>query len=105
MNRLREGTEPDEIKPDAGDYFIVNAQCDNWYVSTEMAGFIESMLDREVRPLWLSFVDLWGARIRVRTALISAVCQRTAEQRASERGFDRALNRERKADRDWSEDE
>jgi hypothetical protein len=105
MNRIKEESGPEETKPDAGDYFVVDARCNNWYVSTAMARFIEAVLDAEVRALWISFVDLTGARVRVRTGEINAIYQCTVGQRAKEREFNRTLGRERKADRDWNEDE
>ena len=46
-----------------------------------------------------------GSRVRLRTAQIDVVCQSTVEQRALDREINRALNRERKADRSWGEDE
>jgi hypothetical protein len=103
MNRVRQEAGPEETRPDAGDYFVIDARNNTWYVSTAMARFIESVLDAEVRALWVSFVDLTGARVRVRTGEINAICQCTAGQRAKEREFGRSLNRERKADRDWEE--
>jgi hypothetical protein len=70
-----------------------------------MARFIESVLDAEPRPLWVSFVDLAGSRVRIRTGQINAIWQRSAEQRAWDREFGRALDRERKGDRNWREED
>ena len=50
------------------------------------------------------FVDLTGARIRIRTRLIDCIFQSTTEQRASERAFHRALDRERKSDHSDDDD-
>jgi hypothetical protein len=105
MNSLREGSEPEAVKPTAGDYFIVSIDSDSWCVSTEMARFIESVLDGEPPLQWVKFVDLSGSRIRIRTRMIEAIYQCTAEQRAEGRRFSRALSQERKADRAWGEDD
>ena len=105
MNNLRENSEPEVVRPTAGDYFIVSAEGSTWYVSTEMARFIETALDSWPRPRWVKFIDLVGSRVRLRTAQIDVVCQSTVEQRALDREINRALNRERKADRSWGEDE
>lgn len=105
MNGLKEESEPEAIKPDAGDYFIVSGDCSTWYVSTVMARHIEAVLDAEPRALWVKFVDLAGSRVRIRIRQIEYICQSTAEQRAGDREFSRALNRERKADRSWGEDD
>lgn len=87
------------------DYFLVVAHFDEWYVSREMAQAIEISLNEKPAPQWVMFIDLTGARVRVRTRLIECVCQCTAEQRALTRAFYRARKAERKADPDWDEAE
>jgi len=79
---------------EAGDFFVVNTSEGAWYVSTEMARFIEACLDEAKTPEWIRFVDLAGSRIRIRSDQVSALCQCTAEQRARERQFARSLRRE-----------
>ena len=49
MHTVREDSEPEAVKPNAGDYFIVSTEDSTWYVSTEMARHIEAMLDAEPR--------------------------------------------------------
>ena len=105
MNRLQEQSQEGAAKPEAGDYFVVCTDCCTWQVSTEMARFIEACLDAESCPKWVKFVDLTGARVRLRTRLIESIGQSTADQRASERAFHRTLNQERKADRSWDDDD
>ena len=92
-------------KPTAGDYFLVSGDCCTWCVSTEMARLIEAHLDAEPPARWVRFVDLTGARIRLRTRLIESITQSAADQRASRRAFHRLLDRERKADRAWDDDD
>jgi hypothetical protein len=87
------------------DYFIVLTQYEDWYVSREMAQAVEATLAEAPAPEWVAFVDLTGARVRVRTRLINCVYQCTAEQRALARAFYRARKAERKADTDWDEDD
>ena len=105
MNRLQEPFEDGAARPDAGEYFVVSGDCGIWYVSTEMVRHIEACLDAVPRPRWVKFVDLSGARVRVRTRQIDYLYQCTADQRAAERTFFRALDQERKADRRWEEDD
>jgi hypothetical protein len=105
MNSLKDGSEPEAVKPHAGDYFIVSGENSTWYVSTRMARFIETVLDAEPEVRWVKFVDLSGSRVRLRTRQIDYICQCTADQRHLDREFSRALTRERKSDRSWGEDE
>ncbi|MGH7518800.1 MAG: hypothetical protein ACREOC_15270 [Gemmatimonadales bacterium] len=105
MNRLQEPFEDGAARPAVGDYFVVSGDCCTWYVSTTMARVIEQSLDGRARPKWVTFVDLTGARIRLRARQIEYIGQCTAEQRAAERAFFRSLNQERKADRSWEDDD
>jgi len=105
MNRLKEQHEENQEPERPGTYFCVAARCGTWYVSTAMARHLEACLDAEPRPVWLRFIDLTGARVRVRTRDVEYLNQSTPEQRAFEREFSRALNRERKTDRNWEDDD
>jgi hypothetical protein len=87
------------------DYFVVAAQPGVWYVSREMAKAIEASLNATPVPVWVTFVDLTGARVRVRTRLIEYVYHCTAEQRALGRAFRRARRAEYKEEPDWDEEE
>jgi hypothetical protein len=69
-----------------------------------MARFIEACLEADPAPRWVKFVDLTGARIRLRARLIDSISQSTAEQRASERALQRRLRREWRADRSYGDD-
>jgi hypothetical protein len=107
MNRQQkqQQSEPEEPTRGAGDYFVVSGDCGVWYISTEMARFVEASLDAVPPARWVKFVDLTGARVCLRTREIGCVYQSTAGQREAERAFGRALNQERKADRSWDEDD
>jgi hypothetical protein len=102
--RLQEPLE-EPARPVAGDYFVVGGDCGVWYVSTAMARAIDSSLAAVPQPGWVTFVDLTGARIRLRTRQIDYLCQCTADQRTAERAFFRSLKQERKADRSWDGEE
>ncbi len=105
MERVKERMEEPEEPELPHDYFVVGGpEFGEWYVSREMARHVEACLDGVPPPTWVSFVDLTGARVRLRARLITHVCQCTAEQRALERAFHRGRRRERKADRDWDEE-
>jgi len=105
MNRLRQEEEQEAPRPTGLDHFVVSAKSAAWYVSTEMARHIEACLEVEHHQGWISFVDLSSARVRLRSVEIEYLAQSTAEQRAAERSFHRALSRERKAERGWREDD
>jgi hypothetical protein len=104
MNRLQQKPEENEPPLGPGDYFIVRARYDEWQVSTEMARFIEEILDADPRPRWIRFVDLAGSRIRARSEDVTETRQCTAEQRAAGRAFRRSLRQECRAERTWDED-
>lgn len=90
-------------RPIGVDHFVVSAKSATWYVSTEMARHIEACLDVVHHQTWVSFVDLSGSRVRLRSVEVEYLAQSTADQRAAERAFHRTLSRERKAERDWRE--
>jgi hypothetical protein len=102
MNRIESRpSEQDDSR--AGDYFAVAGEEFVYTVSGEMVRFIESVLDRWPRPTWIIFVDRHGSRIRIRSRLIQAITQCTAEQRAVERAFYRDLRQERKDGGTWDD--
>jgi hypothetical protein len=67
------------------NYFLVLTREARFSVSTAMAAFLEEELDSVCPPEWVTFVDLHGSRIRLRTQMIEMLFQSTAEQRAAER--------------------
>ena len=79
------------------DYFLVVTHDEVWPVSREMAMAVEATLREVPTPQWVTFVDVTGARLRMRTRLIHCVRQSTAEQRALNRAFWRARDAERHA--------
>lgn len=105
MNRVLEDGEENPREPTAGDYFLVVGEFSTWYISTEMARHIEGCIDARKPRAWVKFVDLTGARVRLRIRQIESIIQCSAEQRANEREFFRALKRERKSDREWDIDD
>lgn len=90
---------------EANDYFVVCSHNAHWVVSLEMARFVEGCLDRRPPPRWVRFVDLSGARIRLRSERIESVEQCTAEQRAVRRALERSAHEERNADPPSARDE
>ena len=56
-------------------------------VSTVMARHVERQLDRWPRPRWVTFVDLSGARIRVRADAIESLAHSNPETREMWRRF------------------
>lgn len=99
--RQRDGQTPD---PKAGDYFVLSTREANWYLSTVMASAVELELTAAGPRDWIAFVDLTGARIRVRAGLVQYLAQCYAENRAEERRFWREHKRETRTERDWDED-
>jgi hypothetical protein len=103
--RQKEGEESADESPSAGDYFVLEGQFFTWYLSAEMAGAVDRDLSATPLPEWTIFVDLSGARIRVRTSRIQSLVQCTAEQRDALRQFERRQKREHDANRTWDEDD
>ena len=73
--------EQSEVLLHAG-YHLVTTQQGNYIVSTVMAGHIERELDRWPRPRWITFVDVAGARVRIRSRLVEGLEQSSTETRA-----------------------
>lgn len=86
-------------EPFAAEYFVVIGEYSTWFVSTPMAKFIEECIDAGAE--WVKFVDLTGARIRLRTRMINYITQHSADQRAMERDFNRRLRNGSDADETW----
>ncbi len=81
-----------------GDFFVVSTEWDTWCVSTEMARHVETCLDADPVPRWVTFVDVTGARVRLRAESVESLSQRTVEQRAVGRRFERQARDERRMD-------
>ena len=102
---IRRSEEHERIPPEAGDYFVIQTRDSSWfYVSTAMARAIDRRLERFFRPRWITFIDIVGSRIRLRTTDIMSMVQCTAAQRADGREFDRLRGQEAREDRDWLND-
>lgn len=89
-----EGSRSDAL----GDFFVVSTEWDTWCVSTDMARHIDACLDADPLPRWVMFVDVTGARVRVRADSIESLSQRSVEQRAVGRRFERLARDERHRD-------
>ena len=76
------------------DFYEVVTQNDTWYVTAEMAEWIESRMDKWFKPRWVRFVDVRGACVRVRVRDIRSVCEAQADQRAAGRAFFQMLQKE-----------
>ena len=105
-NTLDSGA-PDRRETDTSGehYFEVSTKETNWWVSATMARFIESRLDARRPPVWVTFVEITGARVRVRCSEILSLSESSPDQRAASRAVWRNLKRERKADRDYDVDD
>ena len=105
MNTVRPNPEEESLSRVSLDYFVLSARSASWCVSTEMARHVEAVLEAQPRPDWVTFVDLCGSRVRLRTREVEYLAQSTSEQRSTERAMGRALNRESKSDRTWGRDD
>jgi hypothetical protein len=105
MTRVKERAGRTEDPELPTDYFVIGGQHMEWYVSREMARHVEACLDQVPPVRWVTFVDLKGARVRLRARLITHVEQCTVEQRMLGRAFHRRERQERQADRDWDDDD
>lgn len=91
-------------EPEAGDYFVLCTREANWYLSTAMARVVERELNLAGPDDWVTFVDIHGARIRLRAGLVQYLAQCFATNRAEERRFWRNRKKETQAERDWEDD-
>jgi hypothetical protein len=76
------------------NYFLVCAECGHWSVSAAMARTIEHQLNRWLAPRWIAFVDVTGARIRIRASDVRSLSQCYVENRSAERTLRRLLDEE-----------
>ena len=90
--------EQQKRQPGNGEYYFISLPYRDVLVSRTMAVFIEEQLNRLRKPKWITFVDIFGSRIRVQTKVIWSVTQSNGAQRAAGRAFDRACQREYEAD-------
>jgi hypothetical protein len=104
MTQTEEWREQARQPETPADYFVIESSSVAWYVSRGMAQAVEATLTQSPPPQWVVFVDLTGARVRLRTRLLEVICQCTADQRALARAFSRARRAERKAEPDWDEE-
>ncbi len=88
--------EPEEWE--LTEYFLVSGDFGWHLVSREVAIDLEEWLDRWWKPRWVEFVDLFGSRVRLQVRDIRQVEECTREQRRRARAFERARNKEKKAD-------
>ena len=63
------------------DHHIVETTSFNYIVSTVMAQHIEQELDRWPRPRWVTFVDVCGSRVKLRSSMIQGLAQSSLETR------------------------
>ncbi len=98
MNRLSLYMEepPEES---SGDFFVVAGEFGYISVTNEMAARIDAQLARWLVPRWIIFNDRSGSRVRVRSRHIRSIIESTAAQRAADRRYDRARQREEQEDR------
>ena len=105
MERARNQFRPLDRPVTLGDFFVVSTEWDSWCISTEMARHVDACLEADPAPRWITFVDLTGARVRVRADRIESLTQRSAEQRTATRVLERLARQERQTDRGLGEDD
>jgi len=69
------------------EYFVLESYAGDWMISRRMVEFVEGELDRWPRRRWICFVDLLGARVRLRAELIKALRQSSPAIRGEWRRF------------------
>lgn len=93
---------PDESGPGPlyPDWFLVVTPGMCYTVSLVMAREVERAISGWPRPRWVTFVDIVGARMRLRTSTIVAIEQCTTESRSLWRRF-RADREAEEAEGTW----
>ena len=89
-----ERPQQDRLESFFTDYHIVVMRQCSHMVSSVMARHIERELDRWPRPRWITFVDVGGARFRVRAEAIEGIEQSSPESRDLLRRFREERDRE-----------
>jgi hypothetical protein len=79
------------------EYWMVRTARCAWPVSRVMAQHVEREAARRWRRRWLTFVDITGARIRIRTDAVMVVEQSAPEHRAEWRAWCDQLDAENEA--------
>lgn len=79
------------------EHFYLDSSLNGWTISAATARQVEAALDEWPPPRWISFVDVAGARVRVRTLDIRYLQQCTPESRRLWKRF----CREHKDGGDW----
>ena len=87
--------------PSREDFWYLRGEFGGFVISAAVARGIARALDRLIVPQWITFRDLSGSEIRVRSRDIRSLVEATKEQRAADRAFARAREEEEKQDRDW----
>lgn len=104
MNRIQLVLDDEPSWTPPGDYWVVYGDAGWFHVSADVARAVERQLDRRWPPRWVTFRDVFGSALRIRTSLIHGVQESTAAQRAAERQLARARKAEERADvRPWEE--
>lgn len=96
--------EPDDEREGVGDFYYVSGEFGWCFVSAETARDVKAQLDRWRQPRWIRFADLFGSEMRVRPRDVSQVQECTEEQRRKYRAFERAREKEKKAERKWEDE-
>jgi hypothetical protein len=104
MNRMT-GFLAEDPEYEYGDFFVVHGVSCCAGVTRETAARIERVLNRWIVPKWIVFYDRVGSRYRIRTDHIRTIVESTAAQRAADRRYDRAREREEKEDQrpEWDD--
>ncbi len=105
MEKVEQEGRSEAPQPLGVDHFVLDTRANCWNISTVMARHVERCLDADPRPFWITFVDLAGSRIRIRSQDVESLSQSTADQRAAARALCRGWTQERKADRNWSDED
>lgn len=92
-----------EEPPVRFDYWVIRTRTDSFLVSEAEAERVMGLVRRRFAPRWIGFRDLCGARIRVLSEHVVLVGESTTEQRAYDRRFREALDRESGDEETWPE--
>ena len=102
VNRIKWMFEEPE-RPPRMDFYEVVTYNDTWYVTADTARWIESRMDKWLKPRWVRFVDIRGSCVRIRVKDIRAVSEALTDQRATGRAFFRFLQQECQEETGWGD--
>src|SRR5262245_17733203 len=100
VNRLKYLTDHPPEPGRQPEFYEVETLWHSYEVTLQGALEILRQLDDRPRPEWIAFRDMFGARQRIVTALLTRISESTPETRRARRAFERDRDKEDEEEQD-----